>query len=174
MILKGHWLVAACPKGPALAVIDLKENKLSGTVQLWGHDLYGLFGSQADNPYVYVCSVTRTKAVPGCSDACCEVHLGRKEVRQQVGNGPWMQPNESRFAMSRDGELLGCLFDGSRTISTGLFDFDEDACAFQAVGGNMNPVMGRVVAKSFGRYWLGTPFSPSTWVRCFAGSPARR
>ncbi len=176
LILKGHWLVAACPKGPALAVIDLKENKLAGRVQLWGHDLYGLFGSQADNPYVYVVCDPDQSGPGAFGRMLAQVDLGRKEVRQQVGNGPWMQPNESRFALSRDGaQLLGCLFDGSRTISTGLFDFDEDACAFQAVGGNMNPVMGRVVAKSFGRYWalgdsvfsldLGAP------LRRFAGSP---
>ena len=176
LILKGHWLVAACPKGPALAVIDLKENKLAGRVQLWGHDLYGLFGSQADNPYVYVVCDPDQSGPGAFGRMLAQVDLGRKEVRQQIGNGPWMQPNESRFAMSRDGaQLLGCLFDGSRTISTGLFDFDEDACAFQAVGGNMNPVMGRVVAKSFGRYWalgdsvfsldLGAP------LRRFAGSP---
>ena len=54
MVLKGHWLAVACPKSTAVAIIDLKENKLSGMVPLSGAaGLYGLFCSKADNPYAY-------------------------------------------------------------------------------------------------------------------------
>ena len=52
--VKGHWLAAACAKAAALAVIDLKEDKVVGSVPLPGRVLLDLFCSQADNSYVYV------------------------------------------------------------------------------------------------------------------------
>ena len=190
MVLKGHWLVAACPKSAALALIDLKENKVSGTVSLSGSVIRDLFCSKADNPYVYaLCDpnaggmpAANVPLAPGSVTAhlLVRVDLKRKEALPVAsaasGGSIWIQQNLLPVAMARDGQrLLVCWYNGGFTRASGLFDVDEGAGTFQQLPSGINGVRGYGAVTAAGRWWtVGNclfPTEPGPPLRTFAGSP---
>jgi hypothetical protein len=195
MVLKGHWLVAACAKDPTLALIDLKENKLAGTIPLPGQGgMYDLFCSKADNPYVFVaCDPNPPGNRLGYAPAgavlprfLVRVNLKRREAIRLVDNPmaglPWNQQNLLPIVMSQDGQrMLHCWYNGGVTYLHGLFDVDEEAGTFQQVQvgisgpPGMNGVRGYGAVVASRRWWtvgnclFPTELGPS--LRAFAGSP---
>jgi len=53
LLIKGNILAVACTKVSRMVLINLKNNKVYGTVQLKGKGPYALFCSKAANPYMY-------------------------------------------------------------------------------------------------------------------------
>ncbi len=190
MVLKGHWLVAACPKSAALALIDLKENKVSGTVSLSGSGIRDLFCSKADNPYVYALCDPNAGGIPAgnvpinpgtvTAHSLVRVDLKRKEAfpvaSAASGSNLWIQQNLLPAAMARDGQrLLVCWYNGGFTNAGGLFDVAEGAGTFQQLPFGINGVRGYGAVTTAGRWWtVGNclfPMEPGPPLRTFAGSP---
>jgi hypothetical protein len=172
LIIKQHWLVAACSKSIALTPIDLKTNKALDGVPLAGNGPYALFCSKVDNGFVYAICNTGTAWWDG---EIFQVDLSRPQVRKRIRVQGWRQSHPLHVAMSRDGKWIAPDARGASSPSGGtLMSVDEETLTFQDVV-HHHSSFGKIVADPGGRWWtLGNllyPLDLSASVRKFTGSP---
>ncbi len=174
LIVKRQWLVAACPKDVALAVIDLKTNKLAGSIRLAGNGPHTLFCSEADNPYLYaVCHLESA-----VENELFQVDLRKQQIRKRINShaaGLWGY-YPMHVAMSRDGQWIspGNMV-GASASGGGLLRVNEEAGTFLSPRDHHPVTPLQIVAGPANRWWtLGNelyPLDMSAPVRKFRGSP---
>ena len=173
LLIKGDYLIAGCTKSPSLTIIDLKTNKVAGSVELAGKGPYGMFCSQADNSYVYAICNTGTAWWDG---EVFQVDLKDKSVRNRVGvHRNWGQSHPLHVAMSPDGNWIVPDARGASSPSgADLMRVDEEKCTFTQIRDHHSS-FGQMVAGPWNRYWtFGNrlyPLDIKESIREFTGSP---
>ncbi|GAA4438383.1 hypothetical protein [Bremerella cremea] len=172
MIIKGDQLVVACTKSPALHVIDLSSNRVTGMAAVSGKGPNALFCSQVDNHYVYCVCNTGSAWWDG---EVFQVDLQENRVRNRVKVQSWGQSHVVHVAMSRDGKWIVPDSRGATSPSgADLMKVDEEEATFTQVR-DYHDSFGQMVAGPMNRYWT---FGNALYtlditkkVRSFGGTP---
>jgi hypothetical protein len=172
LFIKGRRLVAACPSTASLDVVDIETNQVDGRVQLAGKGPYALFGSKADNPYVYAICNTGTAWWGG---EVFQVDVRALTVRGRTRVQGWRESNPVHVAMSDDGRWIAPDARGvSSPSGADLMAVDEAKPSFLNVV-HLHDTFGPIVAGPHNRGWaLGASLFAedlSGPVRTFRGSP---
>ncbi len=172
MMVKGHRLVVAPRRPPALVAIDLKANRVEHTVPLAGKGPYALFCSRAANAYAYAICNTGDAWWDG---ELFQVDLDKGAVRHRSPVRGWRQSHPVHVAMSPDGRWM---VPDARGVSgpsrADLLEVDEEKPAFRNVRGH-HQSFGQIVAARAGRFWfLGNrlyPLDLTAETRSYSGTP---
>ncbi len=172
LFIKGRRLVAACQSTSSLYVIDLDTNKVLGNVQLTGKGPYALFGSKADNPYVYAICNTGSAWWDG---EVFQVDVAARSIRGRVRVQRWNQSHPVHVVMSDNGRWISPDARGASSPSGGdLMEVDESTLEFRGRQ-HLHESFGPTIAAPQNRGWvLGSTLYAIDLtgpIRTFAGAP---